>query len=103
MSKQEPYSDGELFDKQKEKRNKIITALVLISATVISLVFLVFALTQKNQVDELRLQLVEMKIIAEQNAQEANKQRVLAEQERREADQQRALAVAALEACKKSK
>jgi signal transduction histidine kinase len=103
MSKQEPYSDGELFDKQKEKRNKIITALALISATVISLVFLVFALTQKNQVDELRLQLVEMKIIAEQNAQEANKQRVLAEQERGEADQQRALAVAALEECKKSK
>ena len=104
MSKQEPYFDGELvIDKQKQKERKIITALVLVSATVISLVFLAFAFIQKNKADDLQVQLLEMKIKAEQTAQEAKAQHALAEQSRREADLQRALATAALEKCKNSK
>lgn len=94
----------ELEQKRKLKRARI-TALVLASATVVSLIFLVFAFIQKSEADKQRLLAEdnaalarEQQKIAEQNAEEANAQRRIAEQRREQAEQATREALAAREA-----
>lgn len=89
----------ELEQKRKLQRARIV-ALVLASATIISLVFLVFAFVQKAAADKAREDAVAQKVIADENAKraeiaaaEALKQQKIAEEQKREADIQRNLAV----------
>lgn len=77
----------ELEQKRKLQRARI-TALVLASATVISLVFLVYAFIQKAAAVEAQGKAVKAQKLAEANAKEAQKQKT-------EADKQREAAVAA--------
>lgn len=77
----------ELEQKRKLQRARI-TALVLASATVISLIFLVFAFVQKTEADHQRDLADQQRVLAEENAAEAKKQQ-------RNAEVQRAAAITA--------
>jgi len=74
----------EIEQKRKLKRARV-TALVLASATVVSLIFLVFAFMQKSEADKQRDLAESQKVLALENAQ-------LAEEQRKEADAQRRVA-----------
>ena len=76
----------ELEQKRKLQRARI-TALILATATVISLIFLVFAFIQKSKADEQTKIATDQKQIAEENANLAEKQRKIAEQKRIEAEE----------------
>jgi WD40 repeat protein len=89
----------ELEQKRKLQRARIV-ALVLASATIISLVFLVFAFVQKAEADKAREDAVAQKVIADDNAKraevaaaEAKKQEEIAVAQKQEADRQRIKAV----------
>jgi energy-coupling factor transporter ATP-binding protein EcfA2 len=89
----------ELEQKRKLQRARIV-ALVLASATIISLVFLVFAFVQKAAADKAREDAEKQKVLADKNAKraevaaaEAIKQQKRAEDQKQEADHQRILAV----------
>lgn len=89
----------ELEQKRKLQRARIV-ALVLASATIISLVFLVFAFVQKAAADKAREEAIAQKVIADKNANDAKiaaaeaiRQQKIAEEQKREADLQRNLAV----------
>ncbi|HEU5147926.1 MAG TPA: High-affnity carbon uptake protein Hat/HatR [Chryseosolibacter sp.] len=85
----------ELEQKRKLKRARI-TALILASATVVSLIFLVFAFIQKSEADKQRdIALEQTKLaesrkeLAEKNFQLAEEQRKVAEDKQREAEEAR--------------
>ncbi len=101
-SKKEFETEQRIKDlEQKRKlRNARITALVLASATVISLCFLVYAFYQKTQADEAaesarlaQIQAEQSQKLAEENAAEATRQANIAEENRKLADEQRLLAI----------
>jgi WD40 repeat protein/energy-coupling factor transporter ATP-binding protein EcfA2 len=88
----------ELEQKRKLQRARIV-ALVLASATIISLIFLVFAFVQKSAADDARIaadksaaEAIEQRNLADKNAKEATEQRDAAQKAQKEADQQRSLA-----------
>lgn len=87
----------ELEQKRKLKRARI-TALILASATVISLIFLVFAFIQKSRADEQFKIANEQKQRAEANADEARAQRIVADERRLVAEEATARALAAQKA-----
>lgn len=89
----------ELEQKRKLRRARI-TALILASATVVSLIFLVFAFIQKSKADEQSKIATENAIKAERNAEEAQRQREEADKRRIEAEEatERALAAQKAEA-----
>jgi WD40 repeat protein/energy-coupling factor transporter ATP-binding protein EcfA2 len=87
------------LEQKRKLRNARITALVLASATVISLCFLVYAFYQKTQADKAlevaeaeRQRADEQRKLAVANAEEANRQAKLAQEQKDIADQQRILA-----------
>jgi WD40 repeat protein len=91
----------ELEQKRKLQRARA-TALTMASATVISLIFLVFAFVQKAAADEAKikaetneLRAKEQEKLAKRNAELAQEQTKLAEQEKKNAETQRDLAVQA--------
>lgn len=84
----------ELEQKRKLQRARI-TALVLASATVVSLVFLVFAFIQKANADKSSEIANLQRLKAEENFNLAEEQRKLAEQKRIEAEEATARALAA--------
>lgn len=84
----------ELEQKRKLQRARI-TALVLASATVVSLVFLVFAFIQKANADKQSEIANAQRLKAEENFNLAEEQRKLAEQKRIEAEEATARALAA--------
>ena len=86
-----------------EKKQKMRTAIVLTLATIISLLFLVYAFMQKLEADKQRAIAVAEKMEADQQRAEAEKMRLMAEYQKIEAEKQRALAEEALAACEKSK
>jgi WD40 repeat protein/energy-coupling factor transporter ATP-binding protein EcfA2 len=77
----------ELEQKRKLQRARIV-ALVLASATIISLIFLLFAFVQKSAADAARIQ-------ADANAQEALKQKAAADKNAEEAKRQEKIALSA--------
>lgn len=88
----------ELEQKRKLQRARI-TAIVLATATIVSLLFLVYAFIQKGFADEAKNQALALKEIADENAKkaeaaaaEAKKQEGIALAEKAVADQQRKLA-----------
>lgn len=88
----------ELEQKRKLQRARIV-ALVLASATIISLIFLVFAFVQKAAADEARVladlnaqEALKQKTAAVKSAKEANRQKNEAEKQRQEAERQKDLA-----------
>ena len=76
----------ELEQKRKLKRARI-TALVLASATVVSLIFLVFAFIQKSEADKQRDIAVDQTRLAEENFQLAEDQRKVAEEQKKVAEE----------------
>lgn len=78
----------ELEQKRKLKKARI-TALILASATIISLIFLVYAFLQKSVADEQTRIAQENEKKAEQAAIQANEERDRAEAAKREAEEQR--------------
>jgi WD40 repeat protein len=96
----------ELEQKRKLQRARI-TAIVLGSATIISLIFLVFAFMQKIEADRQFARAEEQRVVAEEQrvkavanekkateaAEEAKRQQQLAEIQRQEAERQKALAI----------
>lgn len=83
------------LEQKKKLRNARITALVLASATVVSLIFLVFAFIQKSKADEQTEIARQETQRAEKNFQLAEDQRKLAEEKRKEAEEATARALAA--------
>lgn len=81
--------DFEAYYHKSRKRAPII-ALVLATATIISLIFLAFAFIQKTEADKLKSSLEQMKTQAEMQMQQALEQAKAAQQE---AEQQRMLMV----------
>jgi C4-dicarboxylate-specific signal transduction histidine kinase len=88
---------------KEERRKKIMTSIVLTMATLISVLFLVYAFMQKQEADKQRAMVVEAKMEADHQREEAVKMRLTAEYAKMEAEKQRDLAVEALAACEKSK
>jgi WD40 repeat protein/energy-coupling factor transporter ATP-binding protein EcfA2 len=84
----------ELEQKRKLQRARI-TALILASATVVSLVFLVFAFIQKSNADTQRIIAISLKDQALKAQQEAETERAKAEEARDEAEKRRVEAVIA--------
>ncbi len=81
----------ELEQKRKLQRARIV-ALVLASATIISLIFLVFAFVQKAAADAAKVEAQQNEQKATANAIEAQKQQKRAEAEKKEADRQKNIA-----------
>jgi choline-glycine betaine transporter len=95
---------------KEEKRKQLRTSIVLALATLLSVLFLVYAFIQKLEADKQAELATEMKMEAERQRAEADKHRLTAEHERHqamaardEAERQRALAEEALANCQKSK
>jgi hypothetical protein len=84
----------ELEQKRKLQRARIV-ALILATATIVSLIFLVFAFVQKAAADTAREEAVKQKVIADQNAIEAKAQAEEAKKQKEIADVQRKDAEAA--------
>ncbi|MEO5599749.1 MAG: High-affnity carbon uptake protein Hat/HatR [Cyclobacteriaceae bacterium] len=78
----------ELEQKRKLKRARI-TALILASATIVSLIFLVFAIIQKSEADNQRIIAVDLKNDALASQKEAEAERAKAEEARDEAETER--------------
>ncbi len=105
----------ELEQKRKLQRARV-TAIVLGTATVVSLIFLVFAFIQKSQADkakdaallaqaqteEQRKLAVQNEVKAKEAAEEARKQQALAEEQRNLAEKAKAEAIANAELAKKN-
>lgn len=95
---------------KEEKRRKLTTAITLALATLLSVLFLVYAFVKKLEADALRIEAQEQRVEAEKQREEAVKQRLTAEYSRHaaelvreEAEKQSLLAHEALENCRKSK
>ena len=88
---------------KEEKGRKIMSSVVLTLATLISVLFLVYAFMQKQEADMQRKAAETAKMEADIQRAEAMKMRVETEYAKMEADKQRALAVEALAACEKNK
>src|SRR5688572_33137471 len=84
---------------KEETRKKITTGIVLAMATVISVLFLVYAFVQKLEADKQRALAVEATKEAEKQRTEAEKMRITAQYQQMEAEKSRAQAEAALAAC----
>lgn len=83
------------LEQKKKLRNARITALVLASATIVSLVFLVFAFIQKSEADTQRDEAAKQRDEADVQRQKAVANFELAEQQRIEAEKATARALAA--------
>lgn len=92
------------LEQKKKLRNARITALVLASATIVSLVFLVFAFIQKSEADTQRDEAAKQRDEADVQRQKAVANFELAEQKRIEAEEatDRALAAQKAEAIQRS-
>jgi cell division protein FtsX len=95
---------------KEEKRRKLMTAIVLSLATLLSVLFLVYAFVQKLEAEKQAELAIEMKVEADRQREEAERQRVTAlyaqhqaVAAKEEADKQRSLALEALVNCEKSK
>lgn len=88
---------------REEKRKKIITSVVLAIATLVSVLFLVYAFMQKLEADQLRIEAEQFRMEAERQKTIAEQNEAMAMASRAEAERQRALAEQALEDCRKSK
>lgn len=78
----------ELEQKRKLQRARIV-AIVLLSATIISLIFLVFAFIQKAAADEAKNAAIALKDQADKSAIEARKAEAVAKEEKKAADKAR--------------
>jgi len=93
-----------------EKKRKMVSSILLALATLLSVLFLVYAFVQKLEADAQREKAVVAQQQAEESFVEAERQRRIALEEKQkaeiaklEADRQRAIAQQALEDCKKTK
>jgi hypothetical protein len=86
-----------------EKKQKIKTAIVLTLATVVSILFLVYAFMQKLEADKQRSMAVAAQQEAEKQRGEAEKMRLTVQYQLMQAEKQREAAAAALAACEQSK
>ena len=87
----------------EEKRKKIMTSIVLTMATLISVLFLVYAFVQKLEADKQRALAVEAMEEANKQRTEAEKMRITAQYQQMQAEKSRTQAEEALAACEKSK
>ncbi len=96
LEKSKKQQDLEIAEKEREQRAKIrrarIFAVVISIAAVISIVFGIWAFTEKKAADRARAYAEEQKEIALQNEQEAKKQQKEAEKQREEAIKQQRIA-----------
>ncbi len=102
-SKKEFETEQRIKELQAKRRlrNARIIALVLATATVVSLGFLIFAFYQQTLAENARIEAVENETLAKKNAEEANKQRIEAEAQRKIAvEQTEAAKIAEAEATK---
>lgn len=83
------------LEQKRKLRTARITALVLASATVISLIFLVFAFIQKSKADKQTEIAIDQTKKAEENARRADAQKEIAEIKRQEAEEATKKATAA--------
>ncbi|GEM_PF-2368119 len=88
---------------KEEKRKQLTTAIVLALATLLSVIFLLYAFIQKLEADKQTALAIEMRMEAEKQREEAERQRLMAEYQKMEAEKQRVLALEALANCEKSK
>jgi WD40 repeat protein/energy-coupling factor transporter ATP-binding protein EcfA2 len=90
-SKKEFETEQRIKELQAKRRlrNARIVALILATATVVSLGFLIFAFYQQTLAVNAKNEAVANAILAEANAEEANKQRIEAENQKKIADEQK--------------
>lgn len=90
-------------DSNFEKKGKFRTAIVLTLATVISILFLVFAFIQKLEAEKQREISERLQMEAERQRELAVQQKIAAEYQLRQAEQNATEAAKALEECQNSK
>jgi Flp pilus assembly protein TadB len=88
---------------KEEKSRKLKSSIILFFATLISILFLVYAFIQKQEADKQKEIAVRAMTMAEEQRAEAEQQRRAAEAARIEAVNQQALAAEALANCEKNK
>jgi cytochrome c-type biogenesis protein CcmH/NrfG len=88
---------------KEDKRKRLVTAMVLALATLLSVLFLLVAFVQKQVADKSRVEAENQRMEAERQAELAQQSRIAAEHAQLQARQQLEQALAELENCKKEK